>query len=173
MKKYKIMWIAAGAAAVLFSNIYMLLYAEALIYFSAVYDVILVLLCILSLWDAREKQIPAVGVYALFFGCAVMTVINPYCSIINNLITGGAVSLVLFIVYKTGRVSIGLGDVEVIGSLAFAFGYPHIFNILIMGLLLSMLWGIGLMALKKADMKTEMAFIPFLFLGYVLNVLNF
>jgi leader peptidase (prepilin peptidase)/N-methyltransferase len=102
-----------------------------------------------------------------------MAVTNPYCRIINNLVVGGVLSVALFILYKVASDKIGLGDVEIMLALGFAFGYPQIFSIIFSSLFLSMVFGILLMTVKKAKLKTTIPFVPFLFIGMTLNIINY
>jgi prepilin signal peptidase PulO-like enzyme (type II secretory pathway) len=131
------------------------------------------LLLILSLWDIKQKEVPVPTLYCLFLMCVVMAVTNPYCRIINNLVVGGVLSVALFILYKVASDKIGLGDVEIMLALGFAFGYPQIFSIIFSSLFLSMVFGILLMTVKKAKLKTTIPFVPFLFIGMTLNIINY
>lgn len=128
---------------------------------------------VLALWDIKEKKIPVLIIYFLFLICAVMLLINPYCGILNNILTGVFISIGFFAAYKIGKGGIGLGDAEVISALAFGLGFSGLFGTMFCALFLSMLYGIGLMIFKKAKIKTEIPFMPFLFLGLVLNIINF
>ncbi len=131
------------------------------------------ILAVLSMWDIKQKAVYSIGIYILFLVCAVMMLINPYCKILNNVITGFILTCVLIVVYKIGKTNIGKGDVEVISAMAFALGYPHIFSIMFAALLTAMLCGVALMIFKKAALKTELPFIPFIFLAVLLNTINF
>lgn len=160
-------------AAVAGINCLTILYLDYLLRFVILYDIILMLLALLSLWDIKEMKIPSFMVYVLALFCTVLMIFNPYCRIINNIVTGGLFSLLLLIAYKLTKKKIGIGDVKVLCALSFAFGYPVVFNIIFIGMFISVIYGILLIVFKKANVKTEIPFIPFLFAGYVLNVINF
>lgn len=136
------------------------------------FALIQLIMLLLSLWDMKEMEIPAFAAYALFLVCALMMMANPYCTIVNSVFTGGFMSLTLIVFYKLTKDKIGRGDVEVLIALGFAFGYPQVFGIIFAALFVSMIASICLMASKKAKLKTEIPFIPFLFIGMTLNIIN-
>lgn len=154
-------------------NCIMVLYVDYLLRFVFIYNILLLLLGLLSIWDIQEMKIPVIVVYIFTFFCVIMILVNPYCKVANNVITGGLFSILIFLAYKISRGKIGLGDVKVMCGLAFAFGYPMVFNIIFASLLLSILFGSILIITKKAKIKTEIPFLPFLFLGCILNILNY
>ncbi len=155
-------------------NIYLMIFIKGMsIYFSVIYLAAEFILMILSFWDIKEKEIPVIYIYCLLLCCGIMMLINPYCNIINNIITGVIITGVLALFYRLKKESVGLGDIEVIAALSFSFGYPHIFNILFTALFISMIFGIILLIIKRAKLKTEIPFIPFLCLSVILNVINF
>lgn len=154
-------------------NIIMILYCGYLFRFVILYNLIMLMLGFLSLWDIREKEIPAVAIYILAVFCMVMMLINPYCNIINNVVTGILFSGIIGLAYKLTKEKIGLGDVEVLCAMAFAFGYPNLFNMLFISMISSVIFGIMLIVLKKATIKTEIPFLPFIFIGYILNITSF
>lgn len=155
-------------------NIYsMILFKGMSIYFSVMYLAAEFILMILSFWDIKEKEIPVIYIYCLLLCCGIMMLINPYCNIINNIITGVIITGVLALFYRLKKESVGLGDIEVIAALSFSFGYPHIFNILFAALFIAMIFGMILLIIKRAKLKAEIPFIPFLCLSVILNVINF
>ncbi|MCI8805473.1 MAG: hypothetical protein HFE59_06185 [Clostridiales bacterium] len=155
-------------------NIYSMIFIKGMsIYFAVIYLAVEFILTILSFWDIKEKEIPVIYIYCLLLCCGIMMLINPYCDIINNIITGIIITVVLALFYRLKKESVGLGDIEVIAALSFSFGYPHIFNILFTALFISMIFGIILLIIKRAKLKTEIPFIPFLCLSVILNIINF
>lgn len=127
---------------------------------------------LLSLWDLKEKTVPSLLIYILMMICMFSMFINPYSSVINCIITGIVLTIAMFFIYKISKNKIGGGDVKVISALGFAMGYPQTFNILFSAMTMAIIWGLGLVILKKADLKTEFAFLPFLTIGFILNIIN-
>ena len=75
--------------------------------------------------------------------------------------------------YFLSKKRVGIADIKVISFLGFYMGYPLIFSLLFASMFLAMIYGIALVVLKKAELKSEIPFLPFLLLGYIINVLNF
>lgn len=155
-------------------NVYTMIFIKEMsIYFTIIYLTAEFILAILCFWDIKEKEIPVIYIYCLVLCCGIMLLSNPYSNIVNNIITGAAITGVLALFYRLKKESVGLGDIEVIAALSFSFGYPHIFNVLFTALFISMIFGIILLIIKRAKLKTEIPFIPFLCLSVILNVINF
>lgn len=156
-----------------FANIVLIKTKNINIFFSLLYNIEACVLALLSLWDIKEKQIPSIIIYILFLISATMMIINPLCPMLNNLISAICFGVFLLITKKILKNRIGSGDIKVIIALCSALGYPQIFNLLFTSMFLTMVFGVILIILKKANLKTEIPFIPFIFLGYIINVLNF
>ena len=155
------------------TNYLMIFFKNMDLLFVIIQVIIQLLLFILSLWDIKDMEIPLIFIYLFAFVCAVMMLLNPYCNLLNNVILGMVIAILLLLFYKFKKSGIGFGDIEIIIALAFAYGYPHIFNVLFVALFMSMFYGISLLVLKKAKIKSEIPFIPFLFLSVSLNIINF
>ncbi len=83
--------------------------------------------------------------------------------ILGLLITGlvlGGIFAIIFIV-SHGK-WVGFGDVKLLMLIGFLFGYPLGFLVVLISIWLGALWGIGLMILKRATMKTALPFGIFL-----------
>lgn len=83
--------------------------------------------------------------------------------ILGLLITGlvlGGIFAIIFIVSRGKWV--GFGDVKLLILIGLLFGYPLGFIVVLISIWLGALWGIGLMALKRATMKTALPFGIFL-----------
>ena len=103
-------------------NIYSMIFIKGMsIYFAVIYLAVEFILTILSFWDIKEKEIPVIYIYCLLLCCGIMMLINPYCDIINNIITGIIITVVLALFYRLKKESVGLGDIEVIAALSFSF----------------------------------------------------
>lgn len=83
--------------------------------------------------------------------------------ILGLLITGlvlGGIFAIIFIV-SHGK-WVGFGDVKLLIFIGLLFGYPLGFLVVLISIWLGALWGIGLMVLKRATMKTALPFGIFL-----------
>lgn len=79
--------------------------------------------------------------------------------LITGLVLGG-IFAIIFIVSRGKWV--GFGDVKLLTLIGLLFGYPLGFLALLISIWLGAFWGIGLMVLKRATMKTALPFGIFL-----------
>jgi prepilin signal peptidase PulO-like enzyme (type II secretory pathway) len=87
-------------------------------------------------------------------------------------VLGGAVSFgMLALSAKLSRGGIGAGDIKLVAVLGFACGLGFILSALVLAMLLCVIVGTALMALKKIGRKESVPFAPFVWGGYVLLVL--
>ncbi|MDO4298439.1 MAG: A24 family peptidase [Lachnospiraceae bacterium] len=78
--------------------------------------------------------------------------------------------LCLFISFLTQE-GLGYGDSIAIAVCGFALGLERIFSVVVIGFFLAAVWGIGLCIFRKAGRKMEFPFLPFLTIGYVIEIL--
>ena len=93
--------------------------------------------------------------------------LNKPLSIGRNLLTGGAVGLIFFLVYLATNAyysggGMGLGDVKLVGLLGFIFGFPAILPIIYLALAGSLLAAIILILFFKGGLKSKLPFGSFL-----------
>ncbi len=74
----------------------------------------------------------------------------------------------LFAAYVWKRDSVGLGDVKLLAVCGWVTGILGIFSLLLKAVLLAAVVSGVLLIRKKAGLKTEIPFVPFLFLGSLL-----
>lgn len=84
---------------------------------------------------------------------------------------GGCIGLFFFFIAKVTREQIGYGDAFVLTGLGFAIGIDAFMRLLAFSFFLVFLTSIFLLLFKKANRKTRLAYIPFLFLGYCVNII--
>lgn len=116
------------------------------------------LIVAISVYDFREKIIPDGAVYS---AAAIALILNP-----KNLFAGIilAAPLAAFWFFSRGK-WMGFGDAKLQLGLGFLLGFSVGFSGLLFGFWLGALAGVFLMLSKKAGMKTELPFGPFLALG--------
>ena len=76
------------------------------------------------------------------------------------------VFLVLTVLISGGKV--GMGDAIVFLSLGFALPVTMVVPVMLVGMILSGLFSLGALALKKATLKTRIPFMPFVFTGFII-----
>ena len=62
-----------------------------------------------------------------------------------------------------------MGDVKLMTCIGFYTGIYEVLNISFISLLASVLIGLFLIFFKKADKKTEIPFVPFMFVGVIIE----
>lgn len=81
----------------------------------------------------------------------------------------GAVSL--FLSWMT-REAFGYGDSFLILGCGISLGMEACMQLILWAFFFSALWSLGLLIIRRADRKQEIPFVPFLFLGWVITVLQ-
>lgn len=130
--------------------------------------ILAVLLAISSITDIREKEISLrvvfIGILAgiLFCFCE-----NPSANVIISLLSSifPGIFLIGISILSEGKVGLGDGLVGCMGGLF--LGFEKTMKWLFVAFVLCALYGIGLMMFQKKSRKTELAFVPFLFIAMV------
>lgn len=91
--------------------------------------------------------------------------------VIKNTIAMGITGVILMIAYFMSKKQIGLGDVKILVALSLFLGAEKMVELLLISTLLAGLFGLGGMVLKKLDKRTELPFMPFVFIGYYYVIL--
>lgn len=129
------------------------------------------LLGICSLEDVKRKRLTVI--YILMFGVSgiMLHLIAPVCSI-YSILWGMLLGIALILLSVATRGSVGMGDGILLMVTGVYLGGPGNLELFMTGLLLSALWSLGLLVLKKKGRKEEIAFAPFLLLSYLLMLLR-
>ena len=77
-----------------------------------------------------------------------------------------------FLVSLLTREALGYGDSLVITICGFSLGLEKVVDLLMTGLFFAALWAIGLCIFRKVDRKHEIPFMPFLTLGFMVQVMG-
>ena len=128
---------------------------------------LVVLLGIISIMDIATKKIPVV---VLFFmaGVGIWGIViekKAASSVALALIPG----IVLFLVAFLTKQQIGYGDAVVIILMGLFVTADIICSALVMGLSIAGVISVIMIAFKKSNLKKQIAFTPFLLLGYGLT----
>lgn len=78
---------------------------------------------------------------------------------------------VLFLVYLFAKNAIGMGDIKLFGIIGITCGFEHTYTILFLSVLLAACYGIFLILFRKQKRNCEMAFAPFILIGYISSII--
>ena len=128
-----------------------------------------------SLCDIRNKKISllsclftmaAGGLFLIFeensTGAGIL-------GIFVELIFRSLPGILLLVLSYVGRGAVGAGDGLIVLLTGWFLGTTTTIEVLFWGLLASALFGIGMIIFRKAKQKTEIPFVPFLLLGYLVR----
>jgi leader peptidase (prepilin peptidase)/N-methyltransferase len=122
----------------------------------------------LAAFSFRDLRHKTIGVIPVAFLGAFNTVMAVYAgskalTIVLGLLPG--IFAILVSLITNGKM--GLGDGLLLMALGPAYGWYGTLGIWLVALLTGALTGICLMIFKKANIKTALAFVPFIFVGFV------
>ena len=86
------------------------------------------------------------------------------------MVAGCAAFAVFLAVAILTRGGFGMGDVKLAGMLGFLLG-TQVLGALVVGLIAGGVWSVGLLATRRAGLRSTVAYGPFLALGGVLAIL--
>lgn len=122
--------------------------------------------------DAKEKIIPNRWLAYILVCRIVLFVAEIICfpdlwlENVTFTLFGGAVSGAVFLIaYVLSRHAIGMGDVKLFAVIGLCLGFRTTYLVMVMSLILSALYGTGMVLRKKKSMKDEIAFGPFIAAG--------
>lgn len=126
------------------------------------------LLTIYSYYDLKERRIPIKGLLAgliLSIGCIINQQHKEigYYLIMNSL-PAVFISLLAFL----SRDQIGYGDGAVLLILGICIGMTETVAVLFIAFFLCSVWGMIHIALKRGNLKSKYAFVPFLCIGFLM-----
>lgn len=120
-----------------------------------------------TLFDVRYRKISvlccALFSPAAFFARLAISGFN-LTELVLSLLPG--VFLLLTVIISGGKV--GMGDAIVFISLGFALPVTMIVPVMLAAMVLSALFSLGALILKKATLKSRIPFMPFVFLGFII-----
>lgn len=127
--------------------------------------IVLGLLGLCSLEDVRRKRLTVIYILMFGIGGLFLHIVAPVYSI-YSILWGMLVGIAMMLLSFISRGSVGMGDgILLVVTGVYLGGYGNL-ELFMIGLLLSALWSLGLLALKKKKRKEEIAFVPFLLLSY-------
>ena len=150
-----------------------------LFYHDTIWNTVNTLLLCSVLWpcawiDLRSKLIPnSVLIYGMLLRCVILgaeLLLLPD-EVLYDLIRSVIAAVVLFIAAILCRLAVpgavGFGDVKLLMLMGFFLGTDQIWGCVFFAMLVSFVYSVALLVTKRADLKTEIPYAPFLFLGTV------
>ncbi|MBI2097570.1 MAG: prepilin peptidase [Candidatus Vogelbacteria bacterium] len=129
--------------------------------------IIFSLLIVITVYDWRHKIIPDHFVYGLIVVALLRSVWLGWAG--NAALVGLAFGLSLWLLWFVSRGRwLGLGDAKLALGLGLFLGWPATFSAAALAFWSGALVGLALVALKSYNLKSEVPFAPFLFLGAAL-----
>ncbi len=121
-------------------------------------------LVVLSIQDIKTKRIGIIPIMAMMLLLIIFARMRGtgMTEVILGILPGAAAALISLIT----RGKIGIGDALLIIAIGIGCGFYMTLEIWMTALLLSAVFGIVMLALKKATGKTEIPFVPFLLAGF-------
>ena len=191
--QYPFVELATGLIFLLIFNFQFLIFNEFsnfLIFKLAYLWIIAGLLVILFVYDLRHYILPdkilfpAIGIavgYLLFeFGALNhwklienwSLVIGNSAPLLNAILSAVAAAAFFFAIFAVSKgAAMGLGDVKLALFMGLFLGWPNILVALFAAFFLGAIVGLGLIALKKKELKSEIPFGPFLIAGTFIALL--
>lgn len=118
-----------------------------------------------SVYDMLDREIPALSLYIYCGIGAVAAFFVRDTSFVLLYIYAVVVFLVLFLTTKKGKKGMGLADVLAISAISLYNATYNTTSIVIFSMLFSFLFGIICAIKNKSGMKTQIPYLPFLFLS--------
>lgn len=136
---------------------------------------VILILFILSVWDIKKQKIPigilvAAGLAAVIFRIIFTVTEIAEFSFIGMMIAFIPGSIFLVLSFAT-REQIGYGDGIVLCMIGILCSFRKVMMILGIGLCLSSVVSMVLLILRKGDRYTTLPFLPFLWIGAVLEMI--
>lgn len=125
------------------------------------------MLSISSWLDIKKKIVSGriLGIFAIV-GALLCVVLRPIS--ILSVIGGISIGLVIIGISKITKGSIGMGDGELLCVTGLYLGFYKNLELFFGALFMAAIWGIVLLVIKRAGKKTEMPFVPFVAMAYIL-----
>lgn len=126
---------------------------------------ILTLFLVSTAEDIRKKEVP-LDFYPVFLLPALILHLAQMDWL--NLVIAIAAYAVFYLVARYSAESIGYGDVTAIALLCLLGGYQTAGLVVLMALIVAGVLGLVLLVIRRANRKTEVPFIPFLAIAYLI-----
>lgn len=129
------------------------------------YPAIIALLIAAAIIDIKEHRIPDILV---FFGAAAGLAFSLFDfrrGLWGGFIGGITAGLVLLLIYYIAKGGLGMGDVKLFGCVGIYLGFPDTVSAMLIASILSGLFSLVLICVKRVNRKLELPFAPFILIG--------
>ena len=131
--------------------------------------------------DLEVRRIPNLLVISGFGLCLVAMVVQFLSGDSSGQLDRFFIALIassgaLYAIALISRGGMGMGDVKLVGllgAIAGLLGYPYVFILILGAFAFGSIFGIALIALKRADRKSAVPFGPFIGAGYIVSQLTY
>ncbi len=135
---------------------------------TAAYLLLLAPMVILVATDLEQRRLPHLALDPLIVASVVFVPLNPAVPPVGALIGAGAAVAFLGLTGLLVPGGVASGDLYLVVPIGLIAGWPTVFTAVFVGALLSALVGIGLLATRRAGLRTYIPFGPFLVAGLVI-----
>lgn len=118
-----------------------------------------------------KKRLVSSTVLVIFAGIGVILNVLFHRGSLQSMIGGIGLGLIVICISQLTKGGIGLGDGGVLCVMGLYVGFYENLEIFMLALFMAAVWGVILIIFKKAGRKTELPFIPFLTIAYVIVTL--
>lgn len=142
------------------------------------YWMILYALLLLSFLDYRKKIIPnkalllMLGVRSVWLAAECIWFPEVWKELLVSsfvgMIGGGLIFLLAGLIARNG---LGMGDVKMIGVTGYFLGFQVLMSDMLISLFLTVIAGVVNLIVRKASLRTEMPFAPFVAVGTIITIL--
>ncbi len=120
----------------------------------------------LCLYDIRYQLLPDILhiIYLFLFFC-IKFFVGSWYHLIDGVVGLFVIFLICGFIYLLKKDQFGFGDIKVLCVCAFMTGIPDIFYFVFRATMIAAVVGVVKLLFHKAELKTELPFIPFLLIG--------
>lgn len=137
-----------------------------------IFKLAVISLMVMIAWkDWKIKRIPDFYILSVFVAGIMEMCLGAGVGLTQRTVGFFVVSIPMFIIACVMPGSIGGGDIKLMAAAGFLLGSAKIWNAFVTGIICAGICVLGLLLMKKADRKTEIALGPFFSIGIILHFL--
>lgn len=129
-----------------------------------------IVLFLFSIIDIKKREISNIAVIAAGILFIILLGFNSEISMVNGIL-GMVIGGILYVISKATHGKIGVGDSFIFCISGLGIGIWNNIELLMCSLFLSAIYSIFLLTFRHANRQMTIPFIPFIFLGYLSQVI--
>lgn len=137
---------------------------------AVVWAVAQIALVALAVKDIEERRLPNAITIPVAAAAVVLRAIWVRSELVEVVVAGAVTFVAFYALAVVLRGGFGMGDVKLAAMLGFLLG-SAVLPALVIGIVGGGLWAVGLVALRKATMRSSLAYGPFLAVGGAVAIL--